>query len=106
MLETPRAQRSLQANSDTNDQGHFNRPKLPAPSKPGPDEGMLERVKKSMEIDAQRGLWSRRIRSIQILSGIVIVYFGELTCASGVYMCTVNEAVQSTRNQGKPLTHK
>jgi hypothetical protein len=67
---------------------------------------LMERVKKSMEIDAQRGLWSRRIRSIQILSGIVIVYFGELTCANGVYMCMVNEAVQSTRNQGKPLIQK
>jgi hypothetical protein len=64
---------------NADDQGHFNRPKLPAPSKPGPDEATLvERVKKSMEIDAQRGLWSRRIRSIQILSGIVIVYFS--TC--------------------------
>ena len=61
---------------ETDCQGHFNRPKLP-PHEAGPDEAtLMARVKKSMEIDAQRGLWARRIRSIQILSGIVMVYFG------------------------------
>ena len=61
---------------ETDCQGHFNRPKLP-PHEAGPDEAtLMARVKKSMEIDAQRGLWARRIRSIQILSGIVMVYLG------------------------------
>ena len=47
----------------------------------------MERVKKSMEIDARRSLWSRRIHSIQILSGIVIVYFGESCRSSNPYAC-------------------
>ncbi|OCF30657.1 hypothetical protein I316_07705 [Kwoniella heveanensis BCC8398] len=54
--------------------GHFNRPKLPAP--PAPDESVLmARVEASMKREAQEKMWKKRIRSIQILSLIVIISF-------------------------------
>ncbi|WVQ99830.1 hypothetical protein IAU59_006973 [Kwoniella sp. CBS 9459] len=54
--------------------GHFNRPKLPAP--PAPDESVLmARVEASMKREEQEKMWKKRIRSIQILSLIVIVSF-------------------------------
>ncbi|WVF72615.1 hypothetical protein IAT40_007433 [Kwoniella sp. CBS 6097] len=54
--------------------GHFNRPKLPAP--PVPDESVLmARVEASMKREEQEKMWKKRIRSIQILSLIVIISF-------------------------------
>ncbi|KAK8854934.1 hypothetical protein IAR55_003673 [Kwoniella newhampshirensis] len=54
--------------------GHFNRPKLPAPPAPDPSV-LLARVIASMRREAQEEMWKKRIRSIQILSVIVIISF-------------------------------
>lgn len=60
-------------------QGHFNKPKLPQPPGPPDEETLIERVKKSMEIDKQRGSWKRRIKDIQYMSCVIISYFSEST---------------------------
>lgn len=74
-------------------QGHFNKPKIAAPEGAPDEETLIARVKKGMEIDSQRALWSKRIREIQYLSCVVITYFGKrfefpyLMINHHIYLC-------------------
>ena len=84
--------------ADDDHQGHFNKKTMSEP--PGPDvRSLLDRFKKSLELEQQDKRWKKRYQCMQVLCGVILLSFVQKKLAAAVLLWLIYH-VFSTEIEG------